>query len=230
MTDPVADKSGFLKMYMSGHPDTLVAYAKWYGKVKEPITSAEMSAIDTKSMTLTCSLKDGNKKVVRVVLDPPLSGYDDVKPRLLEMKALAQEGLGMIKLPIFSTLNFPVHAVLTTTFIPACLIIYTCAFPFYSAWLPAPSSLFASTSPLFAPARFVAAHVPGPFLTFMWAGMLSTHVVEALWVLSLVRKHAGNFTVGAGYVLGTLAFGVPVLQDLRKRIQAARIESVMKIQ
>ncbi len=46
MADPVAEKSGFLKMYMSNHPDTLVAYAKWFGKVKEVITSAEMSAID----------------------------------------------------------------------------------------------------------------------------------------------------------------------------------------
>lgn len=46
--DPVAEKSGFLRMYMSNHPDTLVAYAKWYGKVKEAITGAEMTAIDTK--------------------------------------------------------------------------------------------------------------------------------------------------------------------------------------
>lgn len=56
MSDPVADKSGFLRMYMTNHPDTLVAYAKWYGKVKEVITGAEMSAIDSKvciSATLT---------------------------------------------------------------------------------------------------------------------------------------------------------------------------------
>ena len=48
MADPVAEKSGFLKMYMLNHPDTLVAYAKWFGKVKEVITSMEMTAIDTK--------------------------------------------------------------------------------------------------------------------------------------------------------------------------------------
>jgi hypothetical protein len=51
MSDPVAEKSGFLRMYMSGHPDTLVAYAKWYGKVEEVITGAEMTAIDTKVRT-----------------------------------------------------------------------------------------------------------------------------------------------------------------------------------
>ncbi|KAF4565390.1 hypothetical protein EYR36_001961 [Pleurotus pulmonarius] len=103
MADPVADKSGFLRMYMSSHPDTLVAYAKWYGKVEEPIASAEMTAIDSRSMTLTCTLKNGAKKVATVPLEPPLSGYEEVKPRLLEMKAKAQEGLGMIKAPQLST-------------------------------------------------------------------------------------------------------------------------------
>ncbi|EEB96604.1 hypothetical protein MPER_04236 [Moniliophthora perniciosa FA553] len=66
MTDPVAEKSGFLRMYMSNHPDTLVAYAKWFGKVTDPITGAEMSAIDCKGMTLSCTLKNGSKKDVRV--------------------------------------------------------------------------------------------------------------------------------------------------------------------
>jgi hypothetical protein len=61
MADPVAEKSGFLKMYMSNHPDTLVAYAKWFGKVKEVITSAEMTAIDTKvrsAMAIVLSFND----------------------------------------------------------------------------------------------------------------------------------------------------------------------------
>lgn len=47
-------------------------------------------------MTLTCTLKNGNKKVVLIPINPPLSGYEDVKPRLLAMKADAQEGLGMV--------------------------------------------------------------------------------------------------------------------------------------
>ncbi|KAJ7140021.1 hypothetical protein C8R43DRAFT_601727 [Mycena crocata] len=217
MTDPVADKSGFLKMYMSNHPDTLVAYAKWYGKVAEPITSAEMSAIDSKSMTLTCTLKNGNKKEVRVVLDPPLSGYDDVKPRLLEMKALAQEGLGMIKSPVFNTFIFP-RMVFTTTFVPICALIYCTFFP------------KDSVNVLFAPARFVHSYVDGPLLTGIWAFMCTVHALEALYTLTLVRKHTGNFTTGAAYVLGTLAVGFPFFVDLRRRIQAARIDSVMKIQ
>jgi len=49
MSDPVAEKSAFLRMYMSSHPDTLVAYAKHFGKVSETIESAEMIAISTKA-------------------------------------------------------------------------------------------------------------------------------------------------------------------------------------
>lgn len=49
-------------------------------------------------MTLTCKLKGGNeKKVIRIPIDPPLLGYAEVKPRLLSMKAEAQEGLGMVR-------------------------------------------------------------------------------------------------------------------------------------
>ena len=54
MADPVAAQSGFLKMYMSNHPDTLVAYAKWFGKVQEPIEKAEMSDINTQVRSIPC--------------------------------------------------------------------------------------------------------------------------------------------------------------------------------
>ena len=47
-------------------------------------------------MTLTCTLECGSKKEVRVALSPPLSGYDQVTSRLIEMKAISQEGLGMV--------------------------------------------------------------------------------------------------------------------------------------
>ncbi|KAF7329197.1 DUF2470 domain-containing protein [Mycena kentingensis (nom. inval.)] len=218
MTDPIAERSSFLKMYMSGHPDTLVAYAKWYGKVAEPITSAEMTAIDSTSMTLTCTLKDGSKKPVVVAIEPPLAGYDDVKPRLLEMKALAQEGLGMIKTPVIHDFSFPLRRVLTTTLVPILALIYCTFFPEQS------------TSLIFAPARFVHTYVHGPLLAAVWVFMMIVHAGEALYVLSVVRVHAGSFGVAAGYVLGTLGFGFPLMVELRKRIQAARINSVMKVE
>lgn len=49
-------------------------------------------------MTLTYVVgasKDA-KKTVRVVFDPPLSGYEEVKPRLMNMKVDAEEALGMV--------------------------------------------------------------------------------------------------------------------------------------
>lgn len=48
MSDPVASKSTFLCMYMTSHPDTLVAYVKHFGKVPGNVGSAEMKSIDCK--------------------------------------------------------------------------------------------------------------------------------------------------------------------------------------
>ncbi|KAF9262174.1 hypothetical protein L218DRAFT_960571 [Marasmius fiardii PR-910] len=215
MSDPVAEKSTFLRMYMSNHPDTLVAYAKWFGKVAEPITSAEMTAIDCKGMTLSCLLKNGSKKDVRVAIEPPLSGYDDVKPRLLEMKAFAQEGLGMIKAPIISTFEYPPKA--TPAFILMALLIY---FGY------APRS---STSPVFMPAQLAAPYV-GRIPEYTLKVILGIHVFESLYIARLCQKHRTGFTVGLQYVLCNFIVGFPVLVSLRSRIQAARIDSVMKIQ
>jgi len=53
MADPVADKSGFLCMYMSSHPDTLVAYVKHFGKVDGNVTLAKMLSIDSKVRVTT---------------------------------------------------------------------------------------------------------------------------------------------------------------------------------
>ena len=55
MTDEVAAKSGFLCMYMSNHPDTLVAYVRYYGQIKEPVSSAQMMSIDS-TVCFFCTL------------------------------------------------------------------------------------------------------------------------------------------------------------------------------
>ena len=47
-------------------------------------------------MNLSYSLKTGGVGSIHVKFDPPLAGYDEVKPRLLAMKADAQEALGMV--------------------------------------------------------------------------------------------------------------------------------------
>ena len=48
-------------------------------------------------MTLAYAPVGGAKKEVVISFDPPLLGYEEVKPRLLAMKAEAQEGLGMVR-------------------------------------------------------------------------------------------------------------------------------------
>jgi len=214
MSDPVAEKSSFLRMYMSNHPDTLVAYAKWFGKVNEVITSAEMSAIDSKSMTLTCTMKGGLKKDVRVPIDPPLSGYEDVKPRLLEMKAFAQEGLGMIKAPKITSFELPSHAYISGLICTAILYLH---------FIQPPLSL-----PSFIPGD--GQYAVQFFLKSSAWIILVLHSLESLYTFSLCWKHSTGFLVGALYVISTFVCGMPIWRDMRRRIQTARIDSVMKIQ
>lgn len=57
-------------------------------------------------MSLSYSLKSGGVGSVHVKFDPPLAGYDDVKPRLLAMKADAQEALGMVRSYLISSHPF----------------------------------------------------------------------------------------------------------------------------
>jgi len=215
MSDPVAEKSGFLKMYMSNHPDTLVAYAKWFGKVKEVITSAEMTAIDTKSMTLTCTLDHGQKKVVVVPIQPPLSGYDEVKPRLLEMKSISQEGLGMVKAPKITEFDFPPLA-----YCYSALVLFGAYIHF----------LQGSTSLLAGPANYFSSFTSQKTIARVLYAFLSLHALESLYTFSLCLKHSTGFVLGAKYVLSTVLGGYPTWVAMRRRVQAARIESVMKIQ
>ncbi|KAJ3770136.1 hypothetical protein FB446DRAFT_745193 [Lentinula raphanica] len=234
-TDPVAEKSGFLRMYMSSHPDTLVAYAKWYGKVTEPVLSAEMVGIDTKGMTLTCKFKNGSSKDVRVAIDPPLSGYDDVKPRLLEMKAIAQEGLGMIKTPKISTFHFP-RSALSVIFVVYPILVYLAYAPLYDPSNPSSASSVSSILGIITlPARLLT-HTPylGPYVAtvgywLFWSVNIG-HVFEAMYTASLCRRHGTGLGVGTAYVCATLVCGYHIWRDLRKRIQDARIESVMKVE
>ncbi|KAG5651514.1 hypothetical protein H0H81_008379 [Sphagnurus paluster] len=215
-SDPVAEKSGFLRMYMSSHPDTLVAYAKWFGKVTEPIKSAEMKSIDSKSMTLNCTMKSGTKKEVYIPIEPPLNGYDDVKPRLLEMKALAQENLGMIKAPKITNFRLPLESLKSGLSITALLYLFL-----------APTN---GTASLFEPARYIHSLVGSTSVNVLTYTVGIAHFFESIYTFTLCRTHQTGVFTGAAYVLSTFVFGFPIWKDLRHRIQAARIESVMKVE
>ncbi|KAF8506599.1 hypothetical protein F5888DRAFT_1791052 [Russula emetica] len=129
--DPVADKSGFLCTYMSTHPDTLVAYVKHFGKIDGNVSSAKMLSIDSKGMDLEYKMKDALKsrklQVVRVEFDPPLLGYEEVKPRLLGMKVDVDEALGTVKAPQITHFELPFQIWITASLL--LLLIYTSSVP-----------------------------------------------------------------------------------------------------
>jgi len=129
MMDPVADKSGFLCTYMGSHPDTLVAYAKHFGKVDGHLLSAKMLSIDSKGMNLEYNTKDSPKRpqIVHIEFDPPLLGYEEVKPRLLGMKADADEALGIDKAPQITHFEMPFQIWITSSLL--LLLIYGTCMP-----------------------------------------------------------------------------------------------------
>jgi hypothetical protein len=48
-------------------------------------------------MDFTYTTPDNSTQSVRVPFDPPLMGYEEVKPRMLSMKVDAEEALGMVR-------------------------------------------------------------------------------------------------------------------------------------
>ncbi|KAI0668186.1 hypothetical protein C8Q78DRAFT_980627 [Trametes maxima] len=217
MADPVAEKSGFLCMYMSNHPDTLVSYVRHWGKVTEHVVSAKMTAIDTKGMNLTYQTKSKESKEVRVVFDPPLSGYEEVKPRLLSMKADAEEELGMVPAPQITDFRF--NYKMWYTAVAVGFLIYTTY---------APTEGAPNYSPFYAPANALRAILPTWMIPFSWTLVFVCHSLESLYTLYLCRKHRTGFVVGAQYWIATLLLGSPVFIDMRHQVQDARIESIMK--
>lgn len=232
MTDSVAAKSAFLCMYMKNHPDTLVAYVKHYGKVAGNVVSAEMTSIDTKGMTLRYKFKSGGVSQVVVLFQPPLAGYDEVKPRLLSMKADAQESLGMIKAPHLTTFNFSLPMVYSF-FIILCCCSYLTVYPSPGTSFQIPLTNFEIPASIldvfFAPIRtFVDVTGCRPSVG-MVAGTISViHAIESLYTWSLCKRYVRGWSVKAAYVASTFIVGTPAWMDIHRRVQRKRIESVMK--
>jgi len=214
-TDPVAARSSFLCMYMSNHPDTLVAYvchAQLGSKAgkQPPVLSAKMTSIDSKGMTLLYVAKGSDSQnQIRVPFDPPLLGYEEVKPRLMAMKVDAEEALGLTSPVKISSFSLP-HDLYITLIMEAFLV--------FTTWPPA------SVEP------FVMLHdLVGPqMIKWSWILMVVLHSFEALFATYLCSKNVSGWTVKAQWIIGTFFFGFPFLTLLRKRIQAARIESFNK--
>lgn len=151
-------------------------------------------------MTLTCTLKNGGKKEVYIPIEPPLRGYEDVKPRLLEMKALAQEGLGMvrttssdcqirkyshssqkIKAPHITTFDFTRNIFISAVFMSLVA---------YSAYSPQ------SASPLFYPANLAQQTIGANILKYISGTIFFLHGLESLYTFHLCRRHHTGLGLG----------------------------------
>ncbi|KAJ7645441.1 hypothetical protein DFH06DRAFT_1211296, partial [Mycena polygramma] len=213
MSDPVAAKAVFLKSTVS--PATLVDYAKWYGKADD-VASAEMTAITSKNFTLACKLVNGAKKEIVIAFKPALKNYEEAEPRLLEMKALAAEGLGKAKPPKIRSFH------LQRAGIPDGIFIMS-IFPYLTLAPPD------STSRFFFPAHFVQSYVEPKHLGMVWAAGVGWHSLNALYTASLCWKHSIPTGASAAYIGMSLLTGFQTWIDLKKRIRDARIEAARKL-
>lgn len=121
--DPVYAKSTFLTSYMSNHADTLVAYIchhlEQQSKHSKGSKASSTQAKDVKeprmlkitSNDMELQYKDAADslavKQVTVPFDPPLAGYEEVRPRLLQMKLEAENAIGMAKKPTVAVYRLP---------------------------------------------------------------------------------------------------------------------------
>ncbi|KAF9653576.1 hypothetical protein BDM02DRAFT_3182587 [Thelephora ganbajun] len=217
--DPVAAKSSFLCMYMSTHKDTLASYVIYHGKVvSTKITDAEMTRIDSKGMDISYQIpSSGNEKIsIRIGFEPPLSGYEEVKPRLLSMKADAEEALGMVPAPQITEFT-----VSPTWLAPAGLVILL-------TYVTLSPPLSSNVPPYLYPGSFIQNFVGEWVIKFSWGTVVVLHALESLYTATLVKRHRTPFRVGAMYVIGTLLCGYPGWMELKRNVQAARIDSILK--
>ena len=103
-----------------------------------------------------------------------------------------------------------------------------------------------TNSPWFQPAEALVTFAGGErSVKYSWIIVFVLHPLETIYTYVLCRRHKTPFLVGvsspfvfvrqlpdpralyqAAYILGTLALGYPMWSDFRRRVQAARINSV----
>lgn len=237
--DPVKARSSFLSTYMSQHKDTLIAYVMYYGKsqVHETPVDAKMVGIDQQKMNLAYQLRDSAKwHELTVEFDPPLSGYDAVKPRLLQMKADAEEQLGMAKTPPLTT-----FALKPSMFnaVPVLLILAALSAAPYEKQTISRESVSPALRPYIDTVNTVSHALTSvrqalPFTPntsyIVWGTIGVIHVSLALLVVFLSLQRHASLRIGSAWVLSTLLLSYPAVFEFRSHLQAARIQSIHKTQ
>lgn len=233
--DPVKARSSFLSSYMSSHTDTLVAYVIYFGKVKETPTTAKMASIDQKKMDLSYQVKGSEEwKSVSVEFDPPLSGYEEVKPRLMQMKADAEEQLGMAKTPPLTTFSLkpgsfravPVLFILAVFSLAPYhqrIITKEEVPPFLYPLLPHANTAlhFLTSVRRGLPFTPTTAHV-------LWTTIAVIHIAFALLVGLFSYQRRASLNIAVSWVISALLLSYPAVFEFRSHLQASRIDSIGK--
>ncbi|CUA76524.1 hypothetical protein RSOLAG22IIIB_06329 [Rhizoctonia solani] len=208
--DVIGSRSGFLCQYMTTHQDTLVAYVKHFGQVDGDVTSARMTAIDSKSMTLEY-VADGKTQRTNVVFDPPIEVYDEVKPRLIAMREEALEGVGMVNQPVVSVYQHPSLRLAASTSSLLSLLAYT---------------TFANEPSVGAQLRALVGG--STVMKWIWGFTVAVHAAEAVYMAGLCKRHKTGIHLGALWVLSVFSIGFPYIIQFRRIVQQERIASIRK--
>lgn len=167
-------------------------------------------------MSLSSVAKRTDVKQVTVPFEPPLSGYDEVKPRLLGMKLDAEEALGMVR-DEYSLAFYPNFHVYTLLSHGQTRRPQINSFEVPRDMLTTLSMLLLLTYVTFsAPTSSSSLHNIGPWiraavggistLRYIWAFVAVIHGAEALYIALLCKRHATGIVNGVS-VSRSIAFG-----------------------
>jgi hypothetical protein len=130
-------------------------------------------------------------KTIRIAFEPPLSGYEEVKPRLLSLKLDAEESLGMVPRPHISSFRIPKQVFTQTGPLMAFLLYTTYGTSEAINWL--------------------RVNVGGQrTIIGVWWFVVIVHSLESLYTLVLCRRHR------TGWVNGVSAFAAALIEMLMK--------------
>ncbi|KEI41403.1 uncharacterized protein L969DRAFT_85174 [Mixia osmundae IAM 14324] len=210
--DEVASKSGFLSMYMSNHRDTLVAYCMHYGKVKRAV-NAKMDSISSDSMIISyLPYRDASEpKTVTIPFEPRLQSYDEARPRLLAMKAEAEQALRMDTVPVVDSFRLGrlVPFIMTlVTFLVACTVMEDHEFG----------------------GRIRNAAGGMRTIVAAWIFAISCHIAEAYYQYTLCRKHKTGVRNTFLWVFLTFLLGVAGFSEFKRIVKERKIASLSKSQ
>jgi len=145
----------------------------------------------------------GNEKIsVRIEFEPPLSGYEEVKPRLLSMKADAEESLGMVRATVATKFRLvclrsfqtPAPQITKFTVSRSWLLPLGMMASLIYVTLSPPSS--GTIPPYLYPGSLIRDFVGDRIVQFSWGIVVVFHGLESLYTATLVKRHKTPFGVG----------------------------------